>query len=72
MADNKKVDNKKDIKNRNVEELKGLLKEAKDALFNFRLEKAQNKLKNTSAISLKRKEIARVLTSIREKELNNE
>ena len=59
---------KDDIKTRNIEELKSILKEAKDALFSLRLEKAQNKLKNLRSIFLKRKEIARILTEIKEKE----
>lgn len=60
---------KKDEKIKSISELKNVLKEAKNELFNLRLEKAQNKLKNTSAIFLKRKEIARILTSLREKEI---
>ena len=63
------TNNKKDTKIKNLQELKVALKEAKDELFTFRMEKAQNKLKNTRAIFLKRKGIARILTDIRQKEM---
>ncbi|MDO8657253.1 MAG: 50S ribosomal protein L29 [Candidatus Levybacteria bacterium] len=64
-----KTKNKKEISTRTIQELKGLLKEAKDLLFSLRLEKSQNKLKNTRSIFLKRKEIAQILTLIRQKEI---
>lgn len=51
-------------------ELKKLLEDARNQLFLLRLDKAQSKLKNTSLIFLKRKEIALILTLIREKELS--
>lgn len=53
-------------------ELKKLLEDARNQLFLLRLDKAQNKLKNTSLIFLKRKEIAFILTLIREKDLSVE
>ncbi len=49
--------------------LKDLLEKAKNELFLLKLDKAQNKLKNTRSIFLKRKEIAFISTLIREKEL---
>ena len=52
-----------------LEELKTLLKEAKDALYLLKLEKSQNKLKNLRSIFWKRKEIAQVATIINEKDL---
>lgn len=64
-----KTKNKKEISTRTIEELKGLLREAKDLLFSLRLEKSQNKLKNTRSIFLKRKEIAQILTLIRQKDM---
>lgn len=50
--------------------LKDLLEKAKNELFLLKLDKAQNKLKNTRSIFLKRKEIAFISTLIREKDLS--
>ncbi|OGH09042.1 MAG: 50S ribosomal protein L29, partial [Candidatus Levybacteria bacterium RBG_16_35_6] len=60
----------KQIKEKSTEELKTSLKDGRKALFTMKLEKAQNKLKNTRAIFLKRKEIAIILTELRWRELN--
>lgn len=54
-----------------LEELKILFKEAKDALYLLRLGMSQNKLKNLRSIFWKRKEIARIVTVINEKEFKN-
>lgn len=67
-----KAKDKKEINTKNIKELKTMLKEAKDKLFSLNIEKSQNKLKNTGSISSKRKEIARILTAIRGKEIINE
>lgn len=67
MANKKQVEKVKD-----VNELENALKEAREALFNLRMEQAQSKLKNTRSIFLKRKEIARILTEMRGKELLSE
>ncbi len=67
-----KTKDKKEIFSKNLKELKTALKEAKEALFNLNLEKAQDKLKNKRSIFNKKKEIARILTALREKELLNE
>lgn len=61
-----KSKDKKELKARTIQELKSMLKDAKDALFSLKLEKEQNKLKDLRAIFHKRKEIARMLTAIRE------
>lgn len=58
---------KDDIKLKNIEELKNLIKESQGSLFKLRLEKTQNKLKNLKAIFLERKKIALMLTIINEK-----
>lgn len=58
---------KDDIKLKNTEELKNLIKESQGILFKSRLEKSQNKLKNLKAIFLERKKIALMLTIINEK-----
>jgi len=63
---------KKDLKDfsaKSKEELTDLLKTRREDLFKLRLDKSQNKLKNTRAVYTLRKEIARILTLIREKEL---
>lgn len=63
---------KKDLKqiaNKSEKELRELLKSKKEDLFKLNLDNKQNKIKNTRAIFNSRKEIARILTLIREKEL---
>jgi large subunit ribosomal protein L29 len=59
----------KDITGKNEKELKDLLKEKKQELFNLNLENKQHKLKNTRSIFNTRKDIARILTLIRESQL---
>ncbi len=67
-----KTKDKKEIFSKNLKELKVALRDAKEALFNLNLDRAQDKLKNKRSIFNKKKEIARILTAIREKELLNE
>lgn len=62
---------RKDIFTKTDKELKKLLMDAKDNLFNLRIDLSQNKLKNTTSIMLKRKEIALILTALRQKELED-
>jgi len=57
------------IKTKTLEELKKEVKDARGQLFDLRLEMSQNKLKNLRSIFFKRKEIARLLTQIRQMEL---
>jgi ribosomal protein L29 len=64
-----KTKDKKELHLKSVRELKKLVSEAKDALVGLKLEKTQNKLKNTRMLSLKRREIAQMLTIIKIKEL---
>lgn len=66
-----KTKEKKDLFNKTIPELKLLLKEAKDSLFGFRMEHSKKKLKNTRSIFQKRKDIAKILTVIREKEFED-
>lgn len=66
-----KSKDRKDIFIKSEKELTKLLNEAKDSLFNLRMDLSQNKLKNTSSIFNKRNEIALILTAIKEKELSN-
>jgi large subunit ribosomal protein L29 len=54
------------------EELLLRLKEAKEELFNLRFQAATGQLDNTSRILEARKDIARICTVIRERELREE
>jgi ribosomal protein L29 len=63
-----KSKNKKELHLKSIKELKNLVAEAKDALAGLKLDKVQNKLKNTSQLFVKGKEIAQMLTIIRLKE----
>ena len=65
-----KTKDKKELHLKSLQELKKLVMDAKDALSDLKLDKTQNKLKNTSLLSLKRKEITQMLTIIRIKELS--
>jgi len=60
---------KKDLFTKSEKELIKILKEAREALFNFKLDLTQNKLKNTRQIFWKKKEIALILTILKEKKL---
>ena len=64
-----KVKEKKELFAKTETELRKALKEAKAALLDLILDLGQNKLKNTSLISWKRKEVALIKTALREKEL---
>lgn len=59
----------KEMIGKSEKELKDLLKDKRKELFDLNLENKQNKLKNTRSLFNTRKEIARILTLIREKEL---
>ncbi len=59
-----KTKDKKELFNKTEKELRAMFKDAKEELFNLRLEHAQNKLKNKRSIYTKRKEIAKILTVI--------
>ncbi len=58
-----------EIANKDQNELKSLLVEKKDELFKLKIDNQQNKLKNSRSIFNTRKEIARILTLLKEKEL---
>ena len=66
-----KSKDRKDMFTKTDKELKKILLDAKDSLFNLRIDLSQNKLKNTTSIVLKRKEIALILTVLRQKEFEN-
>lgn len=59
---------KKELHARTQNELLKLLKDSMDKLMMLRLEKVQNKLKNTSGIFDLRRKIAVILTILKEKE----
>ena len=61
-----KTKNKKELSAKTMDELRKLLVEKRDELFLARQDLAQNKLKNVRSIFWKRKEIAQILTKIRE------
>jgi ribosomal protein L29 len=62
-----KLKDKKDLLTKSLAELKKSLKDAYDQLRSIKLEKEQNLLKNTSLLTLKRKEIAVIQTLIKQK-----
>lgn len=64
-----KSKDKKQLHLKSIKELGNLVREAKDALVGLKMDRTQNKLKNTSLLSVKRKEIAQMLTVIKMKEL---
>lgn len=59
-----------EIKNLSVEDLNAKLKDFKSELFNLRFQLAVNQLENPMRIKAVRKDIARIQTIIREKEIN--
>ncbi|MBW2092299.1 MAG: 50S ribosomal protein L29 [Deltaproteobacteria bacterium] len=60
-----------ELRDLSLEELLEKERELQEELFNFRFQNATNQLENTSRIPLTRKEIARVKTIIREKQVQN-
>ena len=56
-----------ELRNMTAEELNGKLKELKEQLFNLRFQHAINQLDNPHRISDVKKDIARVMTVLREK-----
>ena len=66
-----KSKDKKELFAKSEKELRKGLKEAREALFTLNLDNRQNKLKNTRQIFWKKKEIAFILTALKEKEIAN-
>ena len=54
---------------RTEDELREMLDEAKDDLFNLRFQSVIGQLDNNSLLKLKKKEIARILTELRMREI---
>lgn len=63
-----KSSDRKNLHTKNNGELQKDLQEARQALHTMRLDQAQFKLKNTTSLSIKRKEIAQILTVLNGKE----
>ena len=61
-----------DLKELTVEELQTKLTELKEELFNLRFQLAVNQLENSNRIGAVKKDIARVSTVIRQRELAGE
>ena len=61
----------KEIRELSNDDLRVKLKEGRSELFNLRFQMATSQLDNTSRIKLVKKDIARVLTEIRERELES-
>ena len=59
-----------EIREMSVEELQTKLTELKEELFNLRFQLAVNQLENTSRIGAVKKDIARVSTILRQREIN--
>lgn len=57
------------IRNKDIKELAAEIAQEKKNLFSLHLDFVQNKLKNVKSLSNKRKDIARMSSILREKEL---
>ena len=60
-----------ELRDKNELELNQLLKDLKDELFNLRFQHAINQLENPMRINSVKKDIARVMTVIKEKQLKS-
>ena len=67
-----KVSERRELKELSVEELQRKLTELKTELFNLRFQLAVNQLENSSRIGAVKKDIARVSTVLRQRELGTE
>jgi large subunit ribosomal protein L29 len=59
----------KEMRELNDDELEARVREAREALFNLRFQHASGALERTSELAQRRREIARLLTVAREREL---
>jgi large subunit ribosomal protein L29 len=59
----------KDLRTKSEKELTTLLKEKSAKVFTLKLDQTQNKLKNLREIFITRKDVARIKTILKEKEL---
>ncbi len=63
--------NIKELRDKNISELEQELKSKKEELFNLRFQHAINQLDNPMSIHTVKKDIARIMTLIREKQLSD-
>ncbi len=61
-----------ELRELNAEDLLGKLREAKEELFNLRFQAATGQLENNNRLKVVRKDIARIYTLMRERELGIE
>ena len=61
-----------DLREQDDEQLKLLLKEAQESLFRLRIQNATERLEGPSEILKAKREIARILTILRDRELQRE
>ncbi len=61
----------KELRQLNEKELQAKLQEKRNELLKLRIKKASSQLKNIREIRLQRKEVARILTILREKQLES-
>ena len=61
-----------DIRDLSTQELEDKIKDLKEELFNLRFQNATNQLDNPVRIASVKKDIARVMTIIREKQLKSD
>ena len=60
-----------ELRTKTSEELEAMLKDLKSELFNLRFQHAINQLDNPMSIHTVKKDIARIMTLIREKQLSD-
>ncbi|MCX6725866.1 MAG: 50S ribosomal protein L29 [Candidatus Shapirobacteria bacterium] len=65
-----KIKEIKELHQKKIEELKIMLEKIAKEIVNFRMEKQSGKLKNVSLLNKKKREVARIKTIIKEKEIN--
>lgn len=61
----------KDLHSKTVDELRKMIQEAKENLFQMKLDATQFKVKNTSSLTTTRHDIARMMSVLRGKEKSN-
>ena len=62
----------KNIKDMSIEELNAKLVNCKESLFNFRFQKSLQQLEHPQKIKFARRELARIKTFIRQREIRKE
>ena len=60
-----------ELKNKDLKALKELSKKVDEEIFKLKMDKRTAKLKNVSSLGEKKRDLARIKTIIREKEINS-